>query len=214
MSRWERMSVDQSALYEARLELANFLIDAFADVPTDAFVEPLLTGEVQFPTDSVSEELDRGFDELRTVIEENRDRDAVQDDLEREFTRLFVGPRPRVLAHETCYREDTDFRGSGLAQVEASYGAAGWSPPEEYPEESDYIAVELAFLRYLIRQQRQGYEETFGYQRVFHDEHLSTWIPALADDIRNETDERFYEAVADILEGFIAFEEEIAMQMA
>lgn len=210
------MSVDQTALYDARLELVNFLIDAVADVPTDAFVETLLAGEIQLPDDSVSEELDRGFDELRMFIEENEDRDldAVQDDLERAFTRLFVGPRPRVLAHETYYREDTDFRGSGLAQVEASYGAAGWSPPEEYPEENDYIAVELAFLRHLIRQQRRGYEETFGYQRVFHDEHLSTWIPALADDIRDEADGRFYEAVADVLEGYVAFEAEIAMQMA
>ncbi|MFC4541580.1 molecular chaperone [Halosolutus amylolyticus] len=210
------MSVDQEALYDARLELVTFLIDAFADVPSESFVETLLSGEVRLPNESVSADLDRGFDELRAFVEANADRNpgAVRDELEREFTRLFVGPRPQIMAHETYYREDTDFRGSGLAQVEASYGAAGWSPPEEYPEENDYVAVELAFLRYLIRQQRQGHEETFGYQRVFHEEHLSAWIDDLAADVREETDERFYVAVAAILQGYVAFEEDIAMQMA
>ncbi|WP_247001146.1 TorD/DmsD family molecular chaperone [Halosolutus gelatinilyticus] len=210
------MSVDQEALYDARLELVNFLIDALADVPTAEFVEALLDGAVRFPDESVDDRLDRGFERLAAFIEENEDRDpaAVQDELEREFTRLFVGPRPRIMAHETYYREDTDFRGSGLARIEASYGAAGWSPPEAYPEENDYVAVELAFLRYLIERQRDGYEETFGYQRVFHEEHLSEWIDEFAADVRETADVRFYEGVADVLEGVVAFEEEIAMQMA
>lgn len=210
------MSLDQDALYDARLELVNFLIDAFADVPSEAFVETICSEDVLLPDGSGDEDLDRGFAALETFIEANRDRDAaaVRDDLEREFTRLFVGPRPPILPHETYYREDTDFRGAGLAEVEASYGAAGWSPPDDYPEENDYVAVELAFLRDLIRRQRAGYEETLGYQRVFHEEHLSEWIPDLAADIRERTDERFYEAVASILEGYVAFEEEIAMQMA
>ncbi|ELY99506.1 TorD/DmsD family molecular chaperone [Natrialba asiatica] len=210
------MSVDQRALYVARLELVNFLIDAFADAPSTAFVETLLDDGITVPDGSVGETLDRGFERLETVLDENegRDPELVQDELEREFTRLFVGPRPPILPHETYYREDTDFRGTGLTEVEAGYGAAGWSPPDDYPEENDYVAVELAFLRNLIRRQRTGDEETFGYQRVFHEEHLSAWIDDLAADIRERTDEPFYAAVADVLEGDIAFEEEIAMQMA
>lgn len=207
--------MDQQALYDARLELVTFLIDAFADVPTEEFVENLLSGDVRLPDEEVNEALDEGFDALRTFIAENQDRDPadVQDALEREFTRLFIGPRPPVLPHETYYREDTDFRGEGLAKVEASYGGAGWSPPESYPEENDYVAVELAFLRYLVRQQRSGREETFGFQRVFHEEHLSEWIDDFAADVRERTDERFYAAVASILEGYVEFEAEIAMQM-
>jgi TorA maturation chaperone TorD len=208
--------MDQEALYDARLELVTFLIDAFADVPDEEFVGNLLDGDVRLPDDEVNERLDEGFDELRAFVAENEDRDpaTVQDELEREFTRLFVGPRPPILPHETYYREDTDFRGEGLARVEASYGGSGWQPPESYPEENDYVAVELAFLRYLVRQQRAGRRETFGFQRVFHEEHLSEWIDELAADIRERTDERFYAAVASILEGYVAFEAEIAVQMA
>lgn len=210
------MSLDQEALYETRLELAGFLVDAFADYPPEELLERLLEGEFTLPDEGISEELDTGFEKLREFVAENdgRDVDEVRDDLEHEYTRVFVGPRPPVLPHETYYREDTDFRGKGLAEVEASYSAAGWSPPEEYPEENDHVAVELAFLRYLVRRQRQGAEETFGFQRVFHEQHLSEWIDDCARDILDNTDEPFYEATAYLLSGYVAFEEEIAGQMA
>ncbi|QLD89440.1 molecular chaperone TorD family protein [Natronomonas salina] len=210
------MTLDQQALYDARLELVDFLVAAFADVPDAEFVAGLLDGDVQLPDGEVNEPLDRGFDGVETFLAEARTRDpeAVQEELEREFTRLFVGPRPRILAHETYYLDDSDFRGAGLAEVEASYGAAGWTPPEDYPEENDYVAVELAFLRHLVGEQRAGREEAFGFQRVFHEEHLSAWIDDFAADVREETDEAFYEAVAWLLEGYVAFEEEVATQMA
>ncbi|MFQ3320300.1 MAG: TorA maturation chaperone TorD [Natronomonas sp.] len=210
------MSVDQEALYDARLELVNFLIDAFADYPPVELLDRLLSGEFTIPDEPVSAELDAGFETLEQFVAENegRDPEAVRDDLEGEYTRVFVGPRPPILPHETSYRDDTDFRGQGLAEVEASYGAAGWAPPEEYPEESDHVAVELGFLRYLIERQRAGHEETFGFQRVFHEEHLSEWIDDCANDVLEETDSTFYEAAAHLLSGFVTFEEEIAGQMA
>ncbi|WP_200530273.1 molecular chaperone TorD family protein [Halorubrum sp. LN27] len=209
------MSLDQTALYETRLELSGFLVDAFADYPPEELLERLLSGDFEVPEQAVSDDLDAGFERLRAFAADNegRDVDAVRDDLEREYTRVFVGPRPPVLPHETHYRDDTDFRGEGLAKVEASYGAAGWSPPDDYPEENDHIAVELAFLRHLIERQRAGDEETLGFQRVFHDEHLSQWIDDCARDVLDNTDEPFYEAAAYLLSGYVAFEEEIASQM-
>lgn len=208
-------SLDQRALYDARLELADFLVTAFADVPDAALVEGLLAGEVTTPADEVNRPLDRGFERLRAFIAaaEGRDAAAVRDDLEREFTRLFVGPRPRIVAHETHYRDDTDFRGTGLAAVSAGYAAAGWAPPEDYPEEDDYLAVELAFLQHLVQRQRAGDETAFALQRAFHDEHLSTWVDAVAAAIREETDEAFYEAAGWLLEGYVAFEADLARQM-
>jgi TorA maturation chaperone TorD len=209
------VSVDQEGLYEARLELVNFLVDAFADYPPEALLERLLDGEFRMPDEPVSEDLDAGFERLRQFVADNEDRDlaAVRDDLESEYTRVFVGPRPPVLPHETYYRDDTDFRGAGLAKVEASYGAAGWNPPEEYPEENDHVAVELAFLRYLVERQRAGDEETFGFQRVFHEEHLSHWIDDCAADVVETTDDPFYEAAGHLLAGYVAFEAEIAGQV-
>jgi TorA maturation chaperone TorD len=207
--------MNDAAVYEARLELVDFVIDVFWDVPEEAFVERLLTGEIQLPEDSINDELDEGFEVLATWIDENADRSvsAVQDDLEREYTNLLVGPRPPVLPHETNYREDTEFIGEGLAEVEASYAAAGWAPPEEYPEEEDFIAVELAFLRYLIERQREGDEETVGYERVFIEQHLSEWVVDFADEMREEADEGLFLAAALVCEGLVRFEDEIVAQI-
>ena len=207
--------MNESDLYEARLELVDFCIESLWDAPRESFVERLLGEGVETPEGSVNEPLDEGFRTLRRWREANRDRpvEAVRADLDREYSDLFVGPRPPVLPHETYYREDTEFIGEGLADVEASYAAAGWSPPEDYPEESDFVAVELAFLRYLIERQRAGHEEAFGLERVFIDEHLESWIDAFVEDLREEAEPGLFLAAALVLQGLVRFEDELVAQM-
>ncbi|QCJ46030.1 molecular chaperone [Haloprofundus sp. MHR1] len=207
--------MDDAAVYDARLELLDFVVEVFWDVPDESFLSNLLGDGLQLPDAEVNESLDEGFDLLRQFVADNEGRDpaAVRDELAREYTRVFVGPRPPVLAHETYYREDTDFIGEGLARVEASYGAAGWKPPEEYGEENDFIAVELAFLRYLVERQYHGAEEAFGYERVFLDEHLSAWHEAFVDDVLDETEEPLFRAAALVFDGLVEFEDELVAQM-
>ncbi|PSQ24442.1 molecular chaperone TorD [Halobacteriales archaeon QS_8_65_32] len=206
--------MDDDAVYAARIELCDFLIAAFWDVPDESFIESLLEG-TQLPEKRVNDALEEGFSELEAFIDVNRDRPvaAVRADLKREYSQLFVGPRPPVLAHETHYREDTEFIGEGLAEVQASYSAAGWSSPEEYPEEDDFLAVELAFLRDLLARQRRGQAEAFGYERVFLDEHLGRWVDPFVADVLDRSDERFYRAAAHVLQGVVEFEDELVAQM-
>lgn len=207
--------MDDEEVYAVRLELVDFLIETFWDTPSETFVTNLLGDDLLVPEEGIDDALDEGFALLAGFAETNRRRDAetVRDELVAEYTRVFVGPRPPVLAHETYYREDTEFIGEGLAAVEASYAAAGWTPPESYGEENDFIATELAFLRHLIERQHRGADEAFGYERVFLDEHLLRWVETMCDDIRGETDARLYLAAAAILEGFVAFEDELVAQM-
>lgn len=208
--------MDDDAVYQARLALCDFLIEVFWDVPTEPFIEGLFEDKVSLPTDEkINEPLDEGFSLLASFCEDNRDRPAntVQNELKTEYTRVFVGPRPPVLAHETYYRDDTEFIGEGLAEVEESYSATGWNPPEDYGEENDFIAVELAFLRHLISRQRAGATEAFGYERVFLDEHLLQWAEDCAVNVREETDTRLYLAGASLFEGLVAFEDELTAQM-
>mgnify|MGYP000179839633 CR=1 FL=1 len=207
--------MDDDAVYAARIELIDFPIEVFWDSPTEAFVSDLLDGTVQLPDESVTPALDEGFEVLDTWIGDNRDRDpgSVQSALDREYTRLFVGPRPPVLPHETYYREDTDFLGEGVAAVEDSYAAVGWEPAEEYPEESDFVAVELAFLRHLVERQREGSEAAFGYERVFLDEHLLQWADPFLEDLRTEADAGLFLAAGLVLRGLLTFEDELVAQM-
>lgn len=208
--------MNDEEIYAARLELVDFLIEALWNPPTEEFVESLLSGEIRFPTEGIDDDLDAGFERLRAFIDANEGRpvEEVQTELNREYTRIFVGPRPPVTAHESYYREDMDYLGKGKAMVESSYGAAGWKPPESYPEEADYVAVELAFLRRQIERQRTGAEEAFGYERVFLEEHLTRWIDDCAADVVEYADSAFYEAVGHLLSGVVEFEDELAGQMA
>lgn len=208
--------MDDEAVYEARLEIVDFLIETFWDVPSEAFLSRLLSDEVRIPEAEIDERFTRGFDRLRSFVDTNRDRplETVHDELRTEYTDVFVGPRPPVLAHETYYREDTDFLSEGLAAVQSSYSAAGWSPPEDYGEEHDFVAVELAFLRHLVERQQAGAEESFGYERVFLDEHLLQWYEAFVEDVHRNTDAPLFLAAADVFAGFVEFEDEIVAQMA
>lgn len=208
--------MNEDELYEARLELVDFLIEVFWDVPDQAFLDRLCGDAISLPTESVNDRMDEGFEMLRTWRAETRETPSTErhEAVEREYTALFVGPRPPVLPHETYYRDDTDFIGQGLAEVEASYAAAGWKPPEEYPEESDFVAVELAFLRYLLQAQSDGRDETFGFERVFIDEHLAHWIDAFLSDLREEADAGLFLAAGLILAGFVEFEDELVAQVA
>ncbi|MFB6117730.1 molecular chaperone [Halosegnis sp.] len=207
--------MNETALYDARIELVDFVIEAFWDTPEEAFVERLVKGDVKLPGESVNDPIDEGFAMVEAWVEANAGRPvaSVHEELRREYTELLVGPRPPVLPHETNYREDTEFIGEGLAEVEASYGAAGWSVPEDYPEEADFIAVELAFLRYLIDQQRHGHEEAFGFERVFLDEHLSVWVDDFVAEMRAEADEGLFLAAALVCQGIVEFEDELVAQM-
>lgn len=202
-------------IYATRIDLIDYCIEALWDTPDAAFVTNLLTGDLGLPEDSINDHLDTGFDYLREFRSANADADSdvLQDRLDREYTQLFVGPRPPVQPHETYFREDTEFIGEGLAEVEASYSAAGWSPREDYGEENDHVAIELAFLRYLVDRQRSGAEEAFGYERVFLEEHLSTWADDFVDAVEAETEEPFYLAAAHVFAGLVDFEDEIVAQM-
>ncbi|MFA1610020.1 TorD/DmsD family molecular chaperone [Halobellus rubicundus] len=208
--------MDDAAVYDARLELVDFCIEVFWDTPGEEFVAELLDGSVSMPDDPITDHIDEGFERLEAWRERNRDRspESVHQELEREYTLLFVGPRPPVLPHETYYRDDTDFLGEGLAEVSASYAAAGWSPPEEYPEEDDFIAVELAFLRHLIERQRRGDAETVGFERVFIEEHLQQWVDPFLAEMREEADDGLFLAAALLFRGLVTFEDELVAQLA
>lgn len=211
--------MDETRIYEARLEVIDFLVEVFYDAPSEAFLGRLFSGDVAVPDDDINERMDRGFERLQAFIEANGSRpvEAVADELRTEYTRLFVGPRPPALPHETYFRDDTELIGEGLTAVEAAYSAAEWAPPEDYPEENDHVAIELAFLRNLVDRQRRGEKAAFNYERVFIDEHLRTWDEQFLETIASELDEGDAEtdlflAGAEVLVGFIDFEDELVAQ--
>jgi TorA maturation chaperone TorD len=121
---------------------------------------------------------------------------AEADRLTTEFTHLFVGPRPKLQIHESYYAGD--YLGEPLAAVTDSYTQLGVAPAPDLKEEADHAAVELAALRELTA-------ERDDRKRVFLEDH-GDWFADLADDIKSSTEEPFFEAIADMVAGLVAFD--------
>ena len=111
---------------------------------------------------------------------------VIEERLSKEHYRLFRHPRHRLELAESVYKPwsaaDTSgmpfARERGLLMGEPArhllelYRLTGWTPPVEFASRPDYLALELAFMAYLV--------EYLGPvdQAQFLDDHLD-WLPDL-----------------------------------
>jgi len=175
-------------------DLYAFVSGVLADPPDEAAVRRL--SDEQFPRDASPQALANGFRTLERWQSEIGDEPPAEtaDRLRKVHTRLFVGPRPRMQIHESWYADD--FLGEPLAAVRSTYRDLGVEEPTDLREEPDHAAVELAALEMLAR------DGADGYRQAFYSVH-GWWLPTLAGDLKEMSDDTFYEAVGWILEGVL-----------
>jgi len=173
-------------------DLYAFVSSVLADPPDEVAVERLLSE--QFPRDSSPQALDNGFRTLSRWQSEAEGPAEAADELRKVHTRLFVGPRPRMQIHESWYADD--FLGEPLSAVRSTYQDLGVEESSDLREEPDHAAVELAALEMLARDGADGYRQAFLSVHGW-------WLPTLAEDIRELSDNTFYEAIGWLLEGII-----------
>ncbi|WIV66677.1 TorD/DmsD family molecular chaperone [Natrialbaceae archaeon AArc-T1-2] len=171
-------------------DLYGFCSSVIADPPDERATERLVAEE--FPREASPQALENGFRLLGTWQSGVDDPADAAEKLRRIHTSLFVGPRPRMQAHESWYADD--YLGEPLAAVKRSYRDLGIRPTDQLREEADHAAVELAALETLAR---DGADE---YRRAFLLAH-GWWIPQLATDVQELADDPFYEGVGWLIEG-------------
>lgn len=189
-------SEDTSTEDATLAQLYDLLSGLLSDPPDAETVETLSTGSLPDPDIAPNDQLQAGLQALEEWGDTVSDPTAEADRLTTEFTRLFVGPRPKLQIHESFYEDD--FLGEPLAAVTQTFKQLGIAPAPDLKEEADHAAVELAALRELTVSEGNR-------KRVFLSEH-GDWFQTLASDIKETTDEPFYEAIADIVAGLIAFD--------
>lgn len=191
------MTTEDTSTADATLaQLYDLLSAVLADPPAPETVSALADGPLPDPSIAPNDRLQAGLQKLDAWGDSVTDPEAEATRLASEFTTLFVGPRPKLQAHESYYEED--FLGEPLAAVTESYRELGIEPAPDLKEEADHAAVELAALRELTTEGR-------AEKRVFLETH-GHWFEDLAEDVIEATDEPFYEAVADVFAGLIAFD--------
>ena len=189
-------SEDTSTEDATLAQLYDLLSGLLSDPPDAETVETLSTGSLPDPDIAPNDQLQAGLQALEEWGDTVSDPTAEADRLTTEFTRLFVGPRPKLQIHESYYEDD--FLGEPLAAVTQTFKQLGIAPAPDLKEEADHAAVELAALRELTVSEGNR-------KRVFLSEH-GDWFQTLASDIKETTDEPFYMAIADMVAGLIAFD--------
>lgn len=179
--------------------LYRFLSGVLADPPRKTAVSEFRAGLLPEPSGLPTAQLQRGFHSIQAWADTIEDVEATATALDREHTRLFVGPRPSLQIHESYYAGD--YLGTPLAALKRTYAELGIQSSEDRKEEADHAAVELAALAVLSR---TATDRTTA-KRTFLREH-GGWLPSLAEDIRAEAESPFYRAVGDILAGLVRYD--------
>jgi DMSO reductase family type II enzyme chaperone len=137
---------------------------------------------------------------------------AEQQELEREHVRLF-GPAARCPLNETAYGEAGRLlgRSASLADISGFYLAFGLEPTARDTHPEDHLSLELEFMSLLALKEAYAIAEgwndqlavTREAQRAFVQDHLGTWIDALAAHLGTADPHPYYAALAQAVQHLV-----------
>jgi TorA maturation chaperone TorD/Pyruvate/2-oxoacid:ferredoxin oxidoreductase delta subunit len=129
--------------------------------------------------------------------------------LEREYTRLFLGPgRPVAHAYESVYREGRTM-GETTLDVRHRLATEGLAPRSQTLP--DHVGIELAFMAHLAAREADAWadgdgEMARGYlaqQRSFLRDHLTAWLPQFCSRVLAGRPHARYADLACRVEAFV-----------
>ncbi len=188
----------------------GFLATLFRGAPGAELIEQFLDPEFKDALSSAG----------LSLLEDFQDQDLSQylDELELEYTRLFLGPGRHISPHESVHREDEDSRlyGKATIRVLQFYETAGFRLQPDYHGLPDHISAELEFMQTLGGWETQAGEKgdtelamkCLELQTQFLHEHLLKWIPNFCRKVMEEAELPFYQEIAGLMSDFMEMEKE------
>jgi len=203
---------DMTATAKARSDVYGLLAIIFRAAPTVDCLEQL---KIQGFTDilnSFGQSLGEGvkFSPVEKLAE----------DLAVEYTRLFIGPGPRLSPHESVHLEIDGYEGglwgTKTVEVKAFMEATGLEIDDSFGGMPDHLAAELEFMQKLLQKEAEAWTKEdhqlganiLKIEKRFYDEHLSQWVSKFCDKVIDATKHPFYKQFSEVTQGFIDFEEE------
>lgn len=195
--------------FKRRSEMYYFLAEMYAQEPTVEGIEAL-----------------KNMDMGRTAFDLEKIQNMSQfiEELEIEFTRLFLGPGPHQSPHESVQAKDGDGKiwGKKTALVKNIYQAYGLDLSEKHTHMPDHISIELEFMGKLLNEialcgKNLNDSEMTNWSRVsnsFFKEHIKNWIPQFSENILEKTDHNFYKGLAKLTIDFLDLEDKDFQSLA
>ena len=147
--------------------------------------------------------------------------DQLGEDLALEYTRLFIGPGPRISPHESMhvdarFGEENELWGAETVAVKKFMEAAGMAVNDDFAGMPDHISAEFEFMQRLLGAETDAWAEgdedlafnILKIQHRFYSEHVSRWVGSFCDKVIAATEQTFYKQFSEVTKGFIAFEGE------
>lgn len=138
------------------------------------------------------------------------------EELAVEYSRLFVGPFGlKAPPYGSIYLDnERTVMGPSTLDTIRFYEAEGLARDEGFSELPDHIAVELEFMYFLMYREAEALQkgesekaqEYLNKQEDFSTRFLNKWAPSFCANIKVETDNGFYNTLADCLSTLISSE--------
>ena len=179
----------------------------------------LIAGCYVLPESGIFEQLTDLQDALNSVCPDAAEFVALMqaetpiDELEIDYTKLFVGPY-KVLAppYGSIYLDTArTVMGPSTIDVRDRYLSVGLDISENFKDAPDHIKAELEFMYYLIFRQIEAlkesdFESALAYletQRSFLADHLGAWVAEFAANIEKNAETEFYKNLALLTKVFV-----------
>ena len=172
-----------------RADTYRLLADVLGAEPTAEMLDALRRPEAVKAFEALgvtfAAELDR--------MEADLGKDGAVEEFACEYTRLFIGPGKHVGPYESLHRDDhpPGHWGPSTAEVKRFIEHHGLGYQEGFKGMPDHISVEFQFMAELAGTEADAVErgedaeakQAREIERVFHQEHISRWVPSFCDKV-------------------------------
>jgi TorA maturation chaperone TorD len=204
---------DMAEMATARSNVYGLLAAVFRAEPSAALLAGLRASE--FAEVLASLDLSLGEDFRDAPCEK------LVEDLAIEFTRLFIGPGPRISPHESANIDygnamEATLWGPETVAVKTFIEASGLEYDESFSDMPDHISAELEFMGKLATKEAETWAEpneafATNIRKIegrFLDEHLCRWASRFCNKVIERSELPFYREFAEVTKGFLEYEGE------
>ncbi len=152
----------------------------------------------------------------RSLQKENQSLDEQLHHLIKDWTRLFRGVdiRGPLPPYESLYRTGK-LQDRPAQEINRLFSSMGIRVPEEWHQPSDYIGVELDFMRLLCLKEQGAWEknqlhlihEISKIEKSFLEDHLILWIPYFCEEMIKKAQEDFFKGIGQLTKGFVKYDQ-------